>query len=252
MKISVSTLALSPAPLNDILTYLEDKNVKYCEVINEYPYNKIERDIVDSYNIKITVHSPLSDVNIASYNDTMRNSSISQIKNSIDIASKLEPGLVVVHPGQIPILGKKFEEKILKQCIESLNECSIYAKENDVLMCVENMPDIDGLLLKDINDLNEVADEIDSYITLDVGHAYNMNFHVSEMFNSPRIRHIHLSDNDGSFDTHNAIGSGDINFESLFNELKKIDYDDVVVVEVKDPQSVVESLDFIRNRLSIT
>ena len=252
MKISVSTLALSPAPLNDILTYLEDENVEYCEVINEYPYHKIERDIVDSYNIKITVHSPLSDVNIASYNDTMRNSSISQIKNSIDIAAKLEPGLVVVHPGQIPILGKKFEEKILKQCIESLNECSIYAKENDVLMCVENMPDIEGLLLKDIKDLHEVADEIDSYITLDVGHAYNMNFDVSEMFKSPKIRHIHLSDNDGSFDTHNALGSGDINFEYLFNELKKIDYDGVVVIEVKDTPSVAKSLDFIRNRLSIT
>jgi sugar phosphate isomerase/epimerase len=251
MKISVSTLALSPAPLKEVLTCLEDRNVKYCEVINEYPYHTIDRDVVDSFDIKISVHSPLSDVNIASYNESMRNSSISQIKNSIDIASTLEPGLVVVHPGQIPILGKKFEEKILKHSFESLKECSKYAKENDVMLCIENMPDIDGLLLKDINDLHNLVEEIDSYITLDVGHAHNMNFDVSEMFKSPRIRHVHLSDNDGSFDKHNAIGSGDINFELLFKELNNMDYDGIVVVEVKDPKSVAQSLDFIQNKLNI-
>ena len=72
MNISVSTLALSPKPLNKVLECLEDRGLKYCEVINEYPYNSIEKDVVDSYNIKITVHSPLSDINIASYNDVIR------------------------------------------------------------------------------------------------------------------------------------------------------------------------------------
>jgi sugar phosphate isomerase/epimerase len=98
MNISVSTLALSPNPFDKVLECLDDRGLKYCEVINEYPYNSIEKDVVDSYNIKITVHSPLSDINIASYNDAIRRSSVSQIKKSIDLASSIEPGLVVVHP----------------------------------------------------------------------------------------------------------------------------------------------------------
>ncbi len=67
------------------------------------------------------------------------------------------------------------------------------------------------------------------------------------MLKSPRIKHIHLSDNDGSFDNHNALGSADIDFKSLFNELNKIKYDGILVVEVNDPQAVSESLDFLEN-----
>ena len=82
---------------------------------------------------------------------------------------------------------------------------------------------------------------------MDVGHANNMKFNIGEMLHSPLIKHIHLSDNDGSFDNHNSIGSGDIDFKSLFNELKKISYKGILVVEVKDPKSVIESLDYLEN-----
>ena len=71
------------------------------------------------------------------------------------------------------------------------------------------------------------------------------------MLISPRIKHIHLSDNDGSFDNHNAIGSASIDFKSLFKELKRIGYNGILVVEVKDPQAVSESLDFLKNNLNI-
>jgi sugar phosphate isomerase/epimerase len=247
MNISVSTLALSPKPLDEVFECLEERGIKYCEVINEYPYNIVDRDIVDSHNIKITVHSPLSDINIASYNDTIRRSSVKQIKNSIDLASSMEPGIVVVHPGHIPILGKKFEQKILNNSKDSLNECSRYAEDRGVMLCIENMPDIEGLLGKDLYQLDKIVKEIGAFITLDVGHANNMMFNIGEMLHSPLIKHIHLSDNDGSFDNHNSIGSGDIDFKSLFNELKKINYQGILVVEVKDPKAVIESLDYLEN-----
>jgi sugar phosphate isomerase/epimerase len=251
MHISVSTLALSPKPLENVLSCLEERGLEYCEVINEYPYNSIDEDVVHSFNIKISVHSPLSDVNIASYNNAMRKSSVLQIKNSIDIAATMDPGIVVVHPGHIPILGKKFEDKILENSIKSLDECSKYANDNGVMLCIENMPDIDGLLGKDINQLDEIVKDLNAHITLDVGHAYNMKFSVKEMLRSPRIKHIHLSDNDGTFDNHNAIGSASIDFKSLFNELKRIGYDGILVVEVNDPPAVSESLKFIENEFNL-
>ncbi len=251
MNISVSTLALSPKPLEDVLSCLEDRGLKFCEVINEYPYNFIDKDVVDSYDVKITIHSPLSDINIASYNEAMRRSSVLQIKNSIDLASSMEPGIVVVHPGHVPILGKKFKDKILKNSTESLNECNKYASERDVMLCVENMPDIEGLLCKDINQLDNILEDLDAYMTLDVGHAHNMKFPVSEMIKSPRIKHIHLSDNDGNFDNHNALGSANVDFKSLFKELDRIGYNGILVVEVADPQAVSDSLNFLKNILRI-
>ena len=67
------------------------------------------------------------------------------------------------------------------------------------------------------------------------------------MLKSPLIKHVHLSDNDGSFDNHNAIGSANIDFKSLFKELNNRDYNGILVVEVKDPEAVNESLDYIKN-----
>ena len=247
MKISVSTLALIPTPLEDILGCLENRGIKYCEIINEYPYNVIDMDIINSYNIQISIHSPLSDINIASYNETIRRASVSQIKNSIDIASAMDSEIVVVHPGHIPILGKKFEDITLKKSVKSLKECCQYANNRNIMLCIENMPDIEGLLCKDINQLNKIANKLDTYITLDIGHANNMKYPIPEMFKSPRIKHIHLSDNNGNFDSHNALGSANIDFKSLFKEIKNINYKGILVIEVSDTQAVYESLDFIRN-----
>ncbi len=247
MKLSVSTLALSPKPFEDILTCLEEGGIEYCEVINEYPYHQITEDMVDSFNIKISVHSPLSDINIASYNESMQRSSVSQIKNSIDLAASMDPQLVVVHPGHIPILGKKFESKILENSVKSLSECNRYAEDNGVVLCIENMPDIEGLLFKDVNELYDVAEELNAHVTLDVGHANNMKFSIKDMLNSSRIKHIHLSDNDGSFDDHNALGSSGIDFKLFFKELKRIGYEDILVVEVKDSQSLSESLEYLKS-----
>ena len=249
MKISVSTLALYPKPLDEILSCLEDKGVKYCEIINEYPYDSIDHNILDSYDIKVTVHAPLSDINIASHNNAIRESSVSQIKNSIDIASQMKPKVVVVHPGSMPILGDKFQEKILKYNLDSLRECSEYAADCGVRMCVENMPDIKGLFGKDLNELDRIVSDINAHMTLDVGHANNMGVSVEDMIKSRFIKHIHLSDNDGSFDNHNAIGSAGIDFETFFKELNKIKYEGFLVVEVKHPHEIVESLDYLKTHI---
>lgn len=255
MKISVSTLPFYPQPLEDVLNHLVELDVEYCEIINEYPHQLLENDLFDSYDLKTSVHTPLSDINLASHNQTMRNSSISEIKKSMETASKLGSKIVVVHPGHMPILGRRFTDKILQYNRDSLKECSQYAHELGVEMCVENMPDIDGLLYKDLGELESLILDIDAYITLDVGHAHNNKFSVEDMLKCSRIRHIHLSDNDGSYDSHNALGNNEengkgINFKSLFNGLKNIKYDGLLVVEVEDPESVAESLIYLKGNLS--
>ncbi|AXV40830.1 sugar phosphate isomerase/epimerase [Methanobacterium sp. BAmetb5] len=245
MKIGVSTLALYPQPLPEVLEFLEEKNVDYCEIINEYPYHEIDDGLLDSYQVKLTVHSPLSDINLASHNQLIRNSSITSVKRSMDKAVEWNADLVVVHPGSMPIMGKKIADNILKYNLESLVECAEYAQDLGIFMCVENMPVIEGLLYQDLNELNSLLEEIEVYMTLDVGHAHNSGFSSSQMFDYPLIKHVHLSDNDGTFDQHNALGTGNIDFDSLFKNMAEAQYDGIVMVEVKDPQDVIQSLNFI-------
>jgi sugar phosphate isomerase/epimerase len=249
MKIGVSTLAFYPQPIEKVLEYLETMNVDYCEIITEYPHHEIDEDTRESYQVRFTVHSPLSDINLASHNHSIRESSIKEVKKSMDRAVEWNAETVVVHPGSMPIMGRKIEDKIFTNNLESLTECALYADECGVFMCVENMPVIEGLLFQNLNELSSLLNDVDAYMTLDVGHAHNSGFTPQEMIKSPLIKHIHLSDNDGTWDHHNALGTGGIDFESLFKGLNDVKYDGVIVIEVKNPQDVVESLEYIKKML---
>lgn len=250
MKIGVSTLALFPMSLKEIMDYLEDINVKYCEFMLDYPYNQIDPDLVNSYSIKTSIHAPLSDINIASLNESIRKASVKEVKNSIDLASKIDSEVVVVHPGHMAFLARKFPEKIKESSLISLKECSKYAEERGIKLCVENMPDMEGMTCKSLEELNDLVHEIGALMTIDVGHAYNTDVSIDEILKYDNIGHFHLSDNDGSFDNHNAVGSKDIDFKSLFEGLNKKNFEGILVVEVTNKDEILESLDYI-NSLNI-
>ncbi|MGC9516908.1 MAG: sugar phosphate isomerase/epimerase family protein [Methanomicrobiales archaeon] len=246
MKIGVSTLALYPDSIDKVLSYLENLNVDYCEIINEYPYDLIDDNIIESYNLKTTIHAPLSDINLASSNYAIRKSSVAQIKNSIESASDFNSKIVVVHPGTVSVMAKKFKEKVNRDCASSLKECSRYADEYGIEMCLENMPHIDGFLCQDIGKLQKLVEEIDCFITLDVGHAHTNKFTVEDMLKMDRIRHIHLSDNDGNYDSHNALGTNNIDFKTFIKKLKRLNYNGVLTIEVKNKEEVVKSLKYLK------
>ncbi len=121
-------------------------------------------------------------------------------------------------------------------------------------MCVENMPDIEGMLFKDLGELEELVLDIGAYITLDVGHAHNNGFSAEDMLKYSRIKHVHLSDNDGSYDSHHALGNNSstngLDFKFLLKGLDKARYDGQLVVEVEDPFAVDESVSYLENYLS--
>ncbi len=249
MKIGVSTLALSPLPLEDILSYLEELKVDYFEIIHEYPHHNVNSDLIESHTIRTTVHSPLSDINLASPNQAIRKASISQVKKSMDLAVELNTDIVVVHPGSVPFLSREYADEILKNSYTSLDECQAYAEDLGVFMCVENMPNMEGFLFQDVNDLNQLAEDLGTLITLDVGHAHTLGFDIDEMLHTDYLGHVHLSDNDGSFDNHEALGKCNIDFENFLKKLKKKNYSGILTIEVKNESEVLESLDYLRELL---
>jgi sugar phosphate isomerase/epimerase len=67
------------------------------------------------------------------------------------------------------------------------------------------------------------------------------------MFKSDNIHHIHLSDNDGSYDMHHALGSHNIDFPKIFDILKQKKYDDICVIEVRTLQGILKSIDYLKD-----
>ncbi|WP_323735490.1 sugar phosphate isomerase/epimerase family protein [Methanosphaera sp. ISO3-F5] len=247
MKISVSTLGLYPAKIENILDFVTGLKLDYLEIITEYPYKHVTYDDVSNYDLGISVHAPMSDINIASHIDKIRDASNAEMVSAFRKANELDANRVTVHPGSIPVMALKFTDKILEYNLESLKYLQSQAEEYGVMMCVENMPLLERLLYTNIEALYDLVDnELHSGITLDVGHAHNNGFSVDEMFMSDSIHHIHLSDNDGSYDMHDALGTHNIDFEGIFNILEKQRYDDICVIEVYSVNQIRKSVDYLK------
>lgn len=248
MKLSISTLAFYPAKIEDVLEFITKQNFDYLEIVKEYPYNNLTLDDFSSYDINLSVHAPMSDVNIASHVDKIRRASVSAMEEAFCKASQWGADRVVVHPGSIPVMGLRFTDKILEYNRQSLLECKKLADDYGIMMCLENMPLMDNLLYTNIEALFQfVEDELYSGITMDVGHAHNNAYTPEEMFDCDYIHHVHLSDNDGSFDMHDALGSHNIDFVKIFDILDKKKYDDICVIEVKSLANVYKSIDYLKS-----
>ncbi|MCD7781901.1 MAG: sugar phosphate isomerase/epimerase [Methanosphaera sp.] len=248
MNISISTLGLYPARIENVLDFVTDLNIKYLEVVHEYPYDKLTSDNFSTHDINLSIHAPMSDVNISSHVDKIRNTSVDIMEDSFKVANQWGVDRVVVHPGSIPVMALKYPEKILKYNKESLLKLQKSAEDYGVMMCVENMPMIDRMLYTNIDALFElVENELYSGITMDVGHAHNNGFSPEQMFASDYIHHVHLSDNDGSYDMHDALGTHNIDFNQIFRILKDKKYDDIAVIEVNTKQEVLKSVEYLKN-----
>jgi len=249
MKLGVSTLAINNEILSQNLEFLEslkDLDVEYIEILNEFPNDIIGVDLLNSLDFNYTVHSPIIDLNIASLSRAIQKTSINEIVKSIDIANELDSDIVVVHPGSIPFLARPYEDKFLAKCRESLVICQNYASDFGVNLAVENMPNIEGFLYQDIKKLNDLLVDLDMYMTLDVGHAATSGFLENEMY-FDSIKHMHLSDNNHDYDMHYSLGEGSIDFKTMLDIFEKNNYDGVYVIEVNDKESIMKSIDFLKN-----
>lgn len=248
MKIGVSTLAINNKSLSENLDFLEElenhSNINYIEILNDFPNNNIDIELLNSFNFTYTIHSPIIDLNIASLNTDIQRTSINEIGKSVDLANSVDSDVVVVHPGNIPFLARPFEDKVLAKCRESLIISQNYASDSGVKITLENMPNIENFLYQNIQKLNDLLTDLDIAMALDVGHAAVCGFLEKDMY-FDSVKHIHLSDNDHDHDMHYALGEGNIDFKITIDIFEENNYDGIYVIEVNDKESVTKSIDYL-------
>jgi sugar phosphate isomerase/epimerase len=246
MKIGASTLAGMTKKLEENLEFIEDLGLDYAEIVHQFPHDKVDVEIVESFNLKYSVHSPFMDVNIAALQEKSRINSIEQIKESIDLASEINAEAVVVHPGLASFLANKYYlDTVYEYANESIKELGDYGKDLGVMTTIENMPTFDGMIYKDMNDLHELLVSLDMYMTLDIGHANHAGYAPDEMiFDS--IKHVHMHDNFGDDDAHLAFGEGSIDLKGIVNRLEEKNYNGIYIIEVNDNDSIKKSYEYMK------
>jgi sugar phosphate isomerase/epimerase len=240
MNLAASTLHLLDRPLEEAfpdLLRLGTRNIELADsghhALNPRLVERLQ-ELMASYELRFSIHAPYADTNLAADDDLIREWILKRVRASIRFSSELEARCLVVHPGWTTATDRFMKGRAWELNLRSLRWLLRYAEEYGVDMLIENVPDSMPYLLVSAEDFELLYEEMEQPMgmVLDVAHA-NLNGEIAEFVRRfrDRIRHVHVSDNDGEVDQHLPIGDGGIDWEKVMALLRGIGFSGWVVVE---------------------
>ena len=232
-------------PILDELKAIAELKFDYLELAMDPPYcdsknlKKKKREIQESlaqHNLELVCHLPTF-LSTADLTDGIRQASIDESLDSLEVAAELEPLKVVLHPSYMTGLGVFVPELARAHAMESLEIIVEKAHALGLCLCLENMFPRTQWLTNPEEFVDILAKFPTANLLLDIGHAHiddaggKKCLRFIEMFPG-RIGHLHVSDNFGKEDQHLPIGAGIIDFSKIVKALKGIGYDDTITLEV--------------------
>ncbi len=237
-----------------LLKHLHEVDTDTVEILDEgshmFNSRRVEalKNVTKARGLEVTVHAPFADLNIASPVTRFRRIFLRRLEESISYARQLDCRLWIFHPGMKTGIGNFYPGLEWQMNLDSIRALLKISEKQGVEIAVENVPEPFPFLMKSVEDFslfyNELGEDIG--MVLDVGHA-NVNNQISSFINqfSRKIVHMHVSDNDGTFDQHLGIGRGNIDWKGFSKALKGIGYGDIMMLE--STEHLAESLQTLRS-----
>lgn len=208
------------------------------EVMDEGLHFISDTAIFESYSQDFIIHAPYHGMNIASLFESIRRASVEVMTDCFAVAAEIGAP-VVVHPGYHA--WEQDREEADRQFKKSLQELRFAADELSLTFYFENMGGMHFFNLRTPEDLGLI--EGNGFV-LDVGHAH-INHRLPGFLES-RFSHMHIHDNNGGNDAHNAVGEGTIDFVPVMAALRRNQATSVIEVKsfdgVKSSIAALESL----------
>jgi sugar phosphate isomerase/epimerase len=176
-------------------------------------------------------------VYMAHLTESIRNVSIQEVIEALEIAVDLGAEKAVLHPGYIDGLAVHMPDYALALAMEAIEKVWIRAAQLGILLCIENLfPRLGPFCHPD--DFKAIFAAFPNIkLVLDVGHANigdKTGTRVIDFIHcyKDRLGHLHISDNNGIHDEHLPLGQGNINFQTVGHALSSIGYNDTVTLEI--------------------
>lgn len=239
-NIGLSMLHCLGEPFSSLCQRLRKVTVNYVELIddgwhrlNQERVKKL-KEIGESQGLAYTLHSPFASINIAAPAGDMRNFFLKRLEKSMDFARQLECRLMVFHPGLRTGISDFYPGVDWKTNIESVQKLLQLSRKHGVEIAIENVPEQFGFLVANVEQFSRFFNELgeDIGLVLDVGHS-NINGQTHAFIETfvEKIVHVHAHDNDGKQDLHLGVGSGATNWQQFAEDIKKIRFKGIVMVE---------------------
>ena len=192
-----------------------------------------------------TIHGAFLDVTVHSDDSLIREISERRVRQSMEVAKAMGVRGVIFHTGTIPNFRESFyEDHWVERNRQFFTE--ICGEYGGIEVYMENMFDIQPVLLAR---LGEAMQEVNNFgVCLDYAHATIFGGEPSEWLTSlaPYIRHIHINDNDGVHDLHDAVGDGIIDWQRFDRKVRKTGLSPTVLIETRSLDKQKKSLEFMK------
>jgi sugar phosphate isomerase/epimerase len=168
---------------------------------------------------------------------------VDEIKRALEIAETIPFRYLIQHLG---VTGEEFDERKIDYAFSALEEINLFARQRGVEVLLENTPNdlanADRLLMfLDVTHLNV-------NVCFDVGHAH-MYGDIDNEYRvlKPRIRSIHVHDNNGFDDSHLFPNSGGtIDWPQTMHLLRSADGQYPLLLELREVPDMAQPLDSAR------
>jgi sugar phosphate isomerase/epimerase len=191
---------------------------------------------LERYQMGLVCHLPTF-VSTADLTDSLRETSLNEVLESLQVAADLRPFKAVLHPSYLRGLSVLVMDQAKDRAWRSLEAIVEKADQLGVSLCLENMFPLTNSLVEP-EDFDPVFESFPSLkMTLDIGHAHMQSkggkraLYFIKRFGD-RIDHIHANDNFGKEDNHLPIGAGTVDFHKITKALKEIGYNETITLEV--------------------
>lgn len=177
------------------------------------------RSLLDDAGIDLLFHFPWA-LDIGSPLEHVQRGAIKELEACIDTAAAFQAEKAVIHASSEAWSAWDYEP-IQDNILTAITELARYGDDNDVEICVENIPG--GFF--DTLDFDRFFTETEAVMTFDTGHARMDGMDAREMAAfireyRNRISHLHLNDVMVGEIEHVPFGSGTLDFGTILEPLR--------------------------------
>jgi sugar phosphate isomerase/epimerase len=185
----------------------------------------------------VSFHAPFADhIDITALDEGEREAAIAELIRACDAAAQMGCDHIVLHPGP-EREGRPPDEEFLQRmhhAAAALNRVAGHCCRLGIGLLLENM--LGHLMFGHVRDMMYLLGEINTCevgTCLDTGHAHlaqEMGLVIQKL--SGHLKMVHVNDNNGHRDDHLPPGDGSIDWRWVLNELRRNDFQGVLVLEL--------------------
>lgn len=201
---------------------------------------------LDRLSGPLSMHGPFMDMSPGSPDELIRNVTLRRTLQALYIAEELDVHTIVFHTNFIASIHNiGYRQAWIQRNIDFWGPLAERAAHSNINIVLENMwefdPEIVMSVLRGVESPNLRA-------CLDVGHAHLFSDTPFETWLAtlePYLTYMHLNNNPGDVDEHQALGDGALDYPPILDQIRRLPNQPLIVLEMNTTEDMKASFSFL-------